>query len=69
LKLKPPQDVKASDKARVKDLAEQHGLAFKRFGAIYQFEDFNAWNLDQALGYVEGYDRAMSDVKGKSADA
>jgi hypothetical protein len=54
-----PSDVKASDEARVNDLAEQYGLAFKRVGKSYVFDDFNAWNLDQALGYVEGYDRAM----------
>jgi hypothetical protein len=62
-------DVKASDEARVNDLAEQYGLTFKRVGKGYRFEDFNAWNLDQALGYVEGYDRAMLAAKEKATDA
>jgi hypothetical protein len=68
MKLKVLCDVKASDEARVKHLAEQYGLTFKRAGKGYKFEDFNAWNLDQALGYVEGYDRAMAAVREKAAD-
>lgn len=64
MKVKVLSDVKASDEARVKDLAEKHGLPLKRVGMIYKFEDFNAWNLDQALGFVEGYDRAIAAVDG-----
>jgi hypothetical protein len=60
MKLKVLCDVKASDEARVEDLVGKYGLPFKRVGKLYVFADFNAWNLDQALGYVEGYDRAMA---------
>lgn len=60
MKIKELQDVKASDEARVIDLAGKHGLTFGRTAKGYKFEDFYAWNLDQALGYVEGYDRAVA---------
>jgi hypothetical protein len=53
-------DSKYSDQARLNDLAQQYGLAFKRTGMIYRFDDYTAFGLDQALGYVEGYDRAVS---------
>ena len=33
-------------------------------GMIYRFEDFTACGLDQALDYVEGYDRAMAACRG-----
>jgi hypothetical protein len=52
-------EFKESDTARLNDLAEQYGLHFKRSGMIYRFEDYTAFGLDQALGYVEGFDRAM----------
>jgi hypothetical protein len=51
---------KERDKLRLNDLARQHGLTFKRFGSTYCFEDFTAHGLQQALGYVEGYDRALN---------
>jgi hypothetical protein len=54
-------DFKASDRLRVNDLAQQYHLPFKKVGSIYRFEDFNAYGLDQALGFVEGYDRAARD--------
>ena len=53
-------EFKESDTARLHDLAEQYGLHFKRNGMIYRFEDYTACGLDQALGYVEGFDRAMA---------
>jgi hypothetical protein len=54
---------------RLNDLARQHGLTFKRAGMVYRFEDFTAYGLDQALGYVEGFDRAVAACKGASTDA
>ena len=53
-------DSKESDIARLHDLVQQYGLHFKRSGMIYRFEDYNAYGLDQALGYVEGFDRAIA---------
>jgi hypothetical protein len=58
-----------SDTARLNDLARQHGLPFKRVGMVYRFEDYTAYGLDQALGYVEGFDRAMAASRTVSADA
>jgi hypothetical protein len=46
-----------TDILRLNDLAEQHGLTFKRVGRLYIFDDFTAHGLRQALGYVEGFDR------------
>jgi hypothetical protein len=59
---------KESDALRLDDLAEQHGLTFKHVGMIYRFQDFTAYGLDQALGYAEGYDRAVAAVMEKSSD-
>jgi hypothetical protein len=42
---------------RLNDLAEQHGLTFKRVGNTYIFDDFTAHGLRQALGFAEGFDR------------
>jgi hypothetical protein len=61
-------EFKESDNARQNDLARQHGLAFKRVGMIYRFEDYTAYGLDQALGYVEGFDRAIAAGRAESAD-
>ena len=47
-----------SDPLRLDDLAEQYGLTFRRVGSTYQFDDFTAHGFNQALGFVEGYDRA-----------
>jgi hypothetical protein len=49
---------------RLHDLARKHGLLFRRFGSTYKFLDFNAHGLRQALGYVEGFDRAMASGEG-----
>ncbi len=62
-------EFKESDMARLHDLARQYGLHFKRSGMVYRFGDYNAYGLDQALGYVEGYDRAVAALKGALADA
>ena len=62
-------DSEESDTARLNDLAKQHGLAFRRAGMIYRFEDYTAYGLDQALGYVEGFDRAIAARREVSADA
>jgi hypothetical protein len=62
-------DSKESDKARLNDLAEQHGLSFRQAGMVYRFEDYTAYGLDQALGYVEGFDRAIAARREVSADA
>jgi hypothetical protein len=50
---------------RIHDLARKHGLLFKQFGNTYKYLDFNAHGLDQALGYVEGFDRAIAASAGK----
>jgi hypothetical protein len=47
-----------SDALRLNDLAKQYGLECRRVGSTYQFDDFTAHGLKQALGFVEGYDRA-----------
>lgn len=60
---------KESDTARLHDLARQYGLHFRRSGVIYRFEDYNAYGLDQALGYVEGFGRAMAASRRESGDA
>jgi hypothetical protein len=52
MKLISKTESKESDAARLLDLAQQHGLHFKRSGMVYRFEDYNAYGLDQALGYV-----------------
>jgi hypothetical protein len=62
-------DFKESDTARLNDLAKQHGLSFRRAGMVYRFEDYTAYGLDQALGYVEGFDRAIAARRGVSTDA
>jgi hypothetical protein len=50
---------KETDALRLNDLAKQYGLNFRRVGSTYKFEDFNAHGLRQALGFAEGFDRAM----------
>ena len=62
MKLISKSDSKESDTARLHDLAQQHGLHFKRSGMIYRHNDYNVYGLDQALGYVEGYDRVVARV-------
>ena len=42
------------------NISTSAGLPFRRVGMVYRFEDFTAYGLDQALGYVEGYDRAVA---------
>jgi hypothetical protein len=69
MKLISKTESKESDTARLHDLAQQYGLHFKRSGMIYTFEDYNAYGLDQALGYVEGFDRAMAACRKGSSDA
>ncbi len=51
-------DDKDTDALRLNDLAKQYGLECRRVGSTYQFDDFTAHGLKQALGFVEGYDRA-----------
>jgi hypothetical protein len=62
MKLLSKNDSKESDRARLHERAQQHGLHFKRSGMIYRFDDYNAYGLGQELGYVEGYDRAVARV-------
>ena len=59
------------DTLRLNDLAKQYGLTFRRIRSTYIFDDFTAHGLRQALGYVEGYDRAMQTVltENEQADA
>jgi hypothetical protein len=49
-----------TDTFRLNDLAKEHGLTFRRVGSTYKFDDFNAHGLRQALGYAEGFDRAIA---------
>ena len=51
-------DDKETDTLRLNDVAKEHGLSFARHGSTFQFEDFTAHGLEQALGFVEGFDRA-----------
>jgi hypothetical protein len=60
---------KKSDTGRLNDLAKQHGLPFRRAGMVYIFEEYTAYGLDQALGYVEGFDRAIAAYRKISTDA
>ncbi len=57
------RDDRETDILRLDDLAEQYGLTFQRRGSLYIFNDFIAHGLRQALGFAEGYDRAMLDQK------
>jgi hypothetical protein len=54
---------------RLHHLAKKHGLPFQQFGNTYQFLDFNAHGSDQALGYVEGFDRAIAASRRESSNA
>jgi len=45
---------------RLLALAKRHGLGFVKSGSTYQFDDFTAHGLEQALGFAEGFDRAKS---------
>jgi hypothetical protein len=51
-----------TDTLRLNDLAKQYGLKFRRVRSTYQFDDFTAHGLKQALGFVEGYDRAAKQA-------
>src|SRR5215831_1575771 len=55
-------DSTETDTLRLKDLAKQHGLIFKRVGTSYRFDHFTAHGLTQALGFVEGFDRARASM-------
>jgi hypothetical protein len=54
---------KEQDAMRLADLARSHNLPLRKSGIVYRFEDFTAYGLDQALGYAEGYDRAVDRWK------
>ncbi len=56
----PQTPTRETDELRLADLADRHRLPYLRERSTYVFEDFTAYGLRQALGYVEGYDRAMS---------
>jgi|GEM_PF-3178133 len=47
-----------TDLLRLNDLAKQHGLRFCKVGRTYQFNDYTAHGLEQALGFAEGFNRA-----------
>jgi hypothetical protein len=59
LRTKLRSAAKEQDAMRLDDLSQRLGLPFRKAGMIYRFEDFTAYGLDQALGYAEGYDRAI----------
>lgn len=50
------------------DFGKKYGLLFRQFGNTYKFLDFNAHGLEQALGYVEGFDRGMAASRCGSND-
>jgi hypothetical protein len=52
-----------TDTLRLNDLAKQYGLKFRRGKSTYGFEDFTAHGFNQALGFVEGYDRAAVEYR------
>ena len=56
-------DDKETDLLRLDSLAQQHGLTYKRVGRTYQFDDFTAHGLEQALGFAEGFDRAKMQLQ------
>jgi len=47
-----------TDLLRLNDLARLHCLDFRKIRRTYVFEDYTAHGLKQALGFVEGFDRA-----------
>jgi hypothetical protein len=52
-----------TDTLRFNDLAKQYALKFRRGKSTYQFDDFTAHRFNQALGFVEGYDRAAVEYR------
>jgi hypothetical protein len=56
-------EFRETDALRLDDLSRLHDLPFQRKGNDYVFEEFVAHGLEQALGFVEGYDRAMAGLK------
>ncbi|HKM69082.1 MAG TPA: hypothetical protein VJX94_03190 [Stellaceae bacterium] len=52
---------KETDTLRLNDLALQYGLTFTCVRSTYLFNDYTAHGLKQALGFVEGYDRANTE--------
>jgi hypothetical protein len=53
-------DDRETDALRLNDLATEHGLSFRRVGSTYCFDEFTAHGLKQALGFVEGFNRATA---------
>jgi hypothetical protein len=61
-----------TDRMRLDDLVQQHGLSYRKAGAAYQFDDrvepeafedgciYTARGLREALALAEGFDRAKS---------
>jgi hypothetical protein len=52
-----------TDLTRLQDLVKHHGLRLRRVRTTYMFDDYTAHGLKQALGFAEGYDRAMQHVQ------
>jgi len=50
---------KETDALRLNDLVRQYRPTFRRRGTRYRFDDCTARGLRQALGVVQGYDRAV----------
>jgi hypothetical protein len=48
-----------TDLIRLEDLVKHHDLRLRRVRTTYMFDDYTAHGLKQALGFAEGYDRAM----------
>ena len=61
-------DEQETDTLRLHDLSQLHDLPFKKVRSRYIFEEFIARGLKQALGFVEGYDRATYRWKAQTKD-
>lgn len=57
--------VKETDALQLEYLSRRHNLPFKKVRSRYVFEDYTARGLKEALGFVEGYDRAVAATSGE----
>jgi len=68
-----------TDLLRLNDLAQQHGLSYRKVGTRYSFDDrlgtdafsdgciYTARGLREALAFAEGFDRAKAQAEGAGA--
>jgi hypothetical protein len=57
-----------TDTFRLNHLVKEHGLTFKRICITYIFTYFNVNGLRQALGFAEGFDRAIASSPAQQLD-